>query len=68
MRSQSSASSTISSRRLPSLGLTRTSKRPWYMLDSATFSRMGSDDPGRPLVWISELASPGETITMRTPL
>ncbi|WP_336332573.1 hypothetical protein [Pseudomonas putida] len=38
------------------------------MLDSDTFSRMGSDDPGRPLVWLSELVSPGETITMRAPI
>lgn len=37
------------------------------MLDSTTFSRMGSDDPGRPLVWLRELVSPGETITMRGP-
>lgn len=38
------------------------------MLDSPTFNQMGSDDPGRTLVWISELASPGETITIRAPL
>ncbi|MBB3274167.1 hypothetical protein FHW75_005388 [Pseudomonas sp. OG7] len=37
------------------------------MLDSATFNHMASDDPRRPLVWLRELASPGETITMRTP-
>ncbi|MCE0853275.1 MULTISPECIES: hypothetical protein [Pseudomonas] len=37
------------------------------MLDSATFSSMGSDDPHRPLVWISELASPKEMITMHAP-
>lgn len=37
------------------------------MLDSATFNRMAGDDPGRPLVWLSELASDGESITMRPP-
>jgi hypothetical protein len=37
------------------------------MLDSATFNHMASDAPRRPLVWLRELASPGETITMRTP-
>ncbi|MEN5141613.1 hypothetical protein [Pseudomonas juntendi] len=38
------------------------------MLDSATFTRMGSNDPNRPLVWLSELASPGESITMHAPI
>ncbi|MFJ4456498.1 hypothetical protein ACIP1G_21755 [Pseudomonas sp. NPDC089392] len=38
------------------------------MFDSPTFSQMGGDDPGRTLVWISELVSPGETITIRAPL
>jgi hypothetical protein len=28
---------------------------------------MGSDDPRRPLVWIGELASPREMITMHAP-
>ncbi|GLO31655.1 hypothetical protein PPUN12996_37120 [Pseudomonas putida] len=37
------------------------------MHDSATFSSMGSDDPRRPLVWIGELASPREMITMHAP-
>ena len=37
------------------------------MLDSGTFSRMGSNDPNRPLVWLSELVSVGESITMRAP-
>lgn len=37
------------------------------MLDSATFSSMASEDPRRPLVWISELASPKEMITMHAP-
>jgi hypothetical protein len=35
------------------------------MLDSPTFSKMGSNDPDRALVWISELASTGESITMQ---
>ena len=38
------------------------------MFDSPTFNQMGGDDPGRTLVWISELVSPGETITIRAPL
>lgn len=37
------------------------------MHDSATFSSMGSDDQRRPLVWIGELASPREMITMHAP-
>ncbi|MBF8670994.1 hypothetical protein IR012_20185 [Pseudomonas putida] len=37
------------------------------MLDSATFSSMASEDPRRPLAWVSELASPKEMITMHAP-
>ncbi len=37
------------------------------MLDSPTFSRMGSNAPNRPLVWLNELVSPEESITMRAP-
>lgn len=38
------------------------------MLDSDTFNRMGSNDPNRPLVWLGELVSHGESITMRAPI
>jgi len=48
--------------------LLRMSAQVRDMLDSATFDRMASDDPGRPLVWLSELASCGESITMRAPI
>ena len=48
--------------------LLRMSAQVRDMLDSATFDRMASDDPGRPLVWLSELASYGESITMRAPI
>ena len=48
--------------------LLRMSTQVRDMLDSATFSLMASEHPGRPLVWLRELACNGESITMRAPI